>query len=121
MAVDRERLENARRNRAHRATIRNYFDGSYAAQLATTPHQSYESARNAARNWKGYEGYENSRGKFVKFNSKERNSLKSVGRQIIHNYSTRGNDYQYATREQVQAQHNSRYRNIRRAFGMSAG
>lgn len=47
--------------------------------------------------------------------------LRTTARQIRHDASLRGNDYQYGTREQVQAQHNARYRNIRRSFGMSAG
>lgn len=49
------------------------------------------------------------------------NRQATIARQIRKDASLRGNDYQYGTREQVAAQHNSRYRNIRRAFGMSAG
>lgn len=47
--------------------------------------------------------------------------IKTAARQIRRDASLRGNDYRYGTREEVAAQHNARYRNIRRSFGMSAG
>lgn len=51
----------------------------------------------------------------------DKNRVKTFARLVRHNSSLRGNDYKYGTRDEVKAQHNSRYRNIRRSFGMSAG
>lgn len=51
----------------------------------------------------------------------DRSRIKATVRQIRKDASVRGNDYQYGTKEQVQAQHSARYRNIRRSFGLSAG
>lgn len=53
--------------------------------------------------------------------SGDKSRLRASARQIRKDASLRGNDYQYGTREEVKAQHNARYRNIRAAFGMSAG
>ena len=81
---------------------------------------SYELSNQFAREYDNIanRGREDN-GAFMRKADKAR--IKTTARQIRHNVSNPGNDYQYGTREEVAAQHNARYRNIRRAFGMSAG
>ena len=46
----------------------------------------------------------------------------AVGRQIRTDWTSKSqNNYRFGTREEVQAQHNRRYRDLRAAFGMSQG
>ena len=51
----------------------------------------------------------------------DKNRLRTTARQIRHDASVQGNEYQYGTADEVRAQHNARYRNIRRSFGLAAG
>ena len=97
---------------------RDFSSGTRFGALTPTP--SFENSRNSAKYYRGLSKETRSyNGSFRR--KADRNRDAYIARQISHNSAARGNDYQYGTREEVAAQHNARYRNIRRAFGMSAG
>lgn len=82
--------------------------------------QNYETRNWLAEQYDGVADYgRNPNGTMIR--KADKNRYRTAARQIRHNSKVRGNDYEYGTREQISAQHNARYRNIRRAFGMSAG
>lgn len=108
MAVDRNRLETLRGKGFMR------YDNRYDNALQRGQ-GSFETRRKDAK-W----AEDTAKGRFGD-DRFMRNSFLADARQIRKDASTRGNDYKYGTKAEVQAQHNSRYRNIRKAFGMTAG
>lgn len=121
MAVDKSRYAQMKRKTARRkpASFPSDIVGGIARNNSAAAEGSYEQARMNAKVWDRTRKTDSLSGKFTR--KADRIQDKTIARQIRKNSSVRGNDYQYGTKEQVQAQHNSRYRNIRRAFGMSAG
>lgn len=62
----------------------------------------------------------NTNGRFA--SQRTRRVSATDARQIRNDMMSRSqNNYTFGTRAEVQAQHRSRYRQLRRAFGMSAG
>ena len=105
-----------RRKPARRSS--DYID--FARTVARNTGSGYESRRSLADEFDREASVGRERnGGFMRSGDKSR--LRASARQIRKDASLRGNDYQYGTREEVKAQHNARYRNIRRSFGMSAG
>lgn len=113
MAVDR-----ARYNALKAKQFRKYGEGSMAG-LDSHRGRTFESANRAINAYNYFAKQERESGSRSGRNLGNR--LAASARRIAKDYSTPGNDYQFGTKEQVQAQHNSRYRDIRKSFGMSAG
>lgn len=113
MAVDR--------NRYNALKAKQYAKYGEGLRTGLDSHKggTFESANRRIRQYKDQAKIESAAGEDTSRNLSQR--LAASARRIAKDYSTRGNDYQYGTKAEVQAQHNARYRNIRAAFGMSAG
>ena len=82
---------------------------------------SFEENRERAERYGRFASYNKAQAGMSDDNRRLANIFATDTRQIKKDYSLRGNDYKYGTKDEVNAQHRARYRQIRRAFGMSAG
>lgn len=83
-------------------------------------HAGFEGNRQAANanNARAASG----RGQGGQFISRgDRNAYRTIARAAAQNQRTNNTHYELGTKAEVQAQHNARYRDLRAAFGMSAG
>lgn len=120
MAVDKSRYSQMKRKMSRRSSSRYPSEvvSGIASDQSANNTGSYEKSRMRASGWdRAFP--KDDKGRFVP--KAERNQDKTIARQIRKNSSLRGNDYEFGTKAQVDAQHRSRYRQIRGAFGMSAG